>query len=81
MCMHIHKVTRKVFTKTSARRSGTLKPSKQDGNYTTTLSHHSYILPTMPCVSCVHRRVAEGSGLGSAGCVVHVHGRGRNKVY
>ena len=26
----------------------------------------------MPCVSGVHRRVMEGSGVGSAGCVVHV---------
>ena len=30
------------------------------------------ILPTMPCVCCVHRRVVEDSGQGSAGCVVHV---------
>ena len=32
------------------------------------------ILPTMPCVSSgVHRRVVEGSGMGSPGCVVHVY--------
>ena len=30
------------------------------------------ILPTMPCVCCVHRRVVEGSGVGSARCVMHV---------
>ena len=31
------------------------------------------ILPTMfVFVSCVHRRVVEGSGMGSAGCGVHV---------
>ena len=26
----------------------------------------------MPCVSCVHRTIVEGSGLGSVGCIVHV---------
>ena len=31
------------------------------------------ILPTMFCVSGVHRRVVEGRGVGSPGCVVHVH--------
>ena len=45
-------------------------------NDTTILSHHPYtscaILPTMLCVSCVHRRVVEGSGVDSAGGVVHV---------
>ena len=30
------------------------------------------ILPTMPYFCCVHRRIMEGSGVGSAGCVVHV---------
>ena len=29
------------------------------------------ILPTVLCVSCVHRKVVEGSGIGSAGCGVH----------
>ena len=27
----------------------------------------------MPCVSGVHRRVVEGSEVGSPGCVVHVY--------
>ena len=31
------------------------------------------ILPTMFCVIGVHRRVVEGRGVGSPGCVVHVH--------
>ena len=26
----------------------------------------------MPCVSCMYRKVVEGSGVGSAGCVGHV---------
>ena len=26
----------------------------------------------MPCVCCVYKRVVEGSGVGSAGCVMHV---------
>ena len=62
------------------------KPTKLDGNDTTTLSHHPYILcpfavtcTNMLCVfvNCVQRRVVEGSGVGSGGCVVHfvVHGK------
>ena len=61
--------------KTSACRNETLKkPTKLDGNETTTLLHHPTscaILPplTQICfvfVSCVQRRVVEGSGVGSA---------------
>ena len=42
-------------------------------NDTTTLSHHPYILChfAMLSVCCVQRRVVEGSGIGSGGCVVH----------
>ena len=66
--------------KTSACRNGTLKPSKLDGNDTTTLSHHPHILchfaatyTNVLCVcSCLQKRVVEGSGVGSAGCEVHV---------
>jgi len=54
-------------------------------NDTTTLSHHPYILCHFAAtykyacyvfVSCVQRRVVEGSWVGSGGCVVHfdVHG-------
>ena len=51
--------------------------SKTSGNNATTHSHHPYIVP-FSCqlcfvfVSCVHRRVVEGSGEGSGGCIVHV---------
>ena len=56
------------------------KTSKLDGNDSTTLSHHTYILchfaatyTNMLCVcSCAQRRVVEGSVVGNAGCVVHV---------
>ena len=41
--------------------------------YFHTISTTCAILPTMPCVCCVHRRVLEGSGVGSAGCVYVVH--------
>ena len=50
------------------------KPAQQDGNDTTTHSHH-------PCILChfadyalclLARSVVEGSGVGSAVCVVHV---------
>ena len=62
------------------------KPTKLDGNDTTTLSHHPYILYhfatmhlhkyALSLFSCVQRRVVEGSWVGSGGCVVHfdVHG-------
>ena len=30
------------------------------------------ILPTMPCVMCIYRRVVEGTGVVSAGCAVRV---------
>ena len=58
-----------------------IEPSKLDGNYTLTLSHHPYnscaiLLPLKQIyfvfVSCVQRRVVEGSVVSSAGCVVHV---------
>ena len=54
------------------------KPAKLDGNDTTTLSHHSDILFHFVnyafCLLCatVHRSIVEGSGVGSAGCEVHV---------
>ena len=52
------------------------KPAKQDGNDTTTHSHHPYILChfancVFVFVSCVHRRVVEGSGKGIAVCRAH----------
>ena len=59
--------------KTSTCRDGTLKnqPNKMG-----TTPQHFHTIPTscasLPCVSSVHRRVIEGSGLGSAGCVGHV---------
>ena len=56
------------------------KPTKLDLEWPKTLSHHptssAYLLSlTQICfvfVSCVQRRVVEGSQLGSGGCVVHV---------
>ena len=50
------------------------KPAKEDGNDTTTLSHHPYILCHFANygLCCVHMRVAEGSGFSSAVCAVHV---------
>ena len=54
------------------------KPAKQDGNDTITHSHHLYILCHFAnyslclLVTYVHRGVVEGSGVGSAGCGVHV---------
>ena len=56
------------------------KPTKLDGKDTTTFSHHPYILYHFAAchlhiricfvfVSCVQRRVVEGSVVGSAGCV------------
>ena len=63
--------------KTSACRDGTLK--NQPNEMGTTLQHiHTIptscaILPTMfSVVVCIYRRVVEGIGEGSAGCVVHV---------
>jgi len=66
---------------------GSLKnqPNYVDGNDTTALSPHPYILCrfavtytlNMLCVGCVQRRVVEGSGVSSGGCVVvhfDVHG-------
>ena len=64
--------------KTSTCRDGNPQnPAKQDGNDTTILSTiptSCAIFPTMFCVSGVHMRVVEGRGVGSPGCVVHVHG-------
>ena len=39
------------------------------------ISYHPYILghfANYACICCMHRRVVDGSGVGSAGCVVHV---------
>ena len=40
-------------------------------------TQHFHIMPKscaiLPWVGCVHERVVEGSGLGSAGCAVQVH--------
>ena len=51
-------------------------PQKLDGNDTTMILHHSYILCHSSnyalCLLVVHRRVVEGSGVGTAGCGVHV---------
>ena len=67
----------KVFwIKTSVCRYGTLKtqPNKigTTPQYFHTIPTSCAILLTIPCICCVHRRVVEGSGVGSAGCVVHV---------
>ena len=57
-----------------------IKSQKLDGNDTAALSHHPYILCMLfchhlyknaLCLLVVQRRVVEGSGVGSAGCVVH----------
>ena len=66
--------SQKVFwTKTGACRDGTLKnqPNKMGmtPQHFHTIPTSCAILPTMLCVSCVHSRVVEGSGLGSAGCM------------
>ena len=56
--------------KTSTCRDGTLK------NKMGTTPQHFHTIPTscasLLCVSSVHWRVIEGSGLGSAGCVGHI---------
>ena len=50
----------------------TQKPAKQDGNDTTTLSHHLYILCHFATMPCVLRRIVENNGVDSTGCVVYV---------
>ena len=51
---------------------------KNQGNDTTILSDHPYFLwhfandALIICVACIGARAVEGSGVGSAGCVVHV---------
>ena len=49
-------------------------------HFHTILTFCEILLPlTQICfvfMSCVHRRVVEGSGVGSAGCVVHVNVHG-----
>ena len=72
-----NKSHKKVFQrKTSACRDGTLK---NQPNKMRTTPQHTPSLHLVPfcqlcfvLVSCVHRRVVEGSGEGSGGCVVHV---------
>ena len=53
---------------------GTIKhqPNKMGmtSQYLHTIPTSCAIFSTMPCVCCVHTRVVEGSGEGSAGCVV-----------
>ena len=58
--------------KTRTCRDGALKTNPTNGNDTTTLSHHPYILYHFATayrnlfVSCVQRRVVEGSVVSSA---------------
>ena len=57
-----------------------MDPQKADENDTTTLPYHPYILchfaatytNMLVFVSCVQRRVVEGSVVGSAGCALQV---------
>ena len=53
-----------------------MEPSQNQPKEVGTTPQHFHTISTscviLPCVSCVHMRVIEGSGLGSAGCVVHV---------
>ena len=60
--------------KTSACRDGTLKnqPNKM-GMIPQYFPLSLHLVPTMPCVSGVHRRVVEGSGVVIPGGVVHVY--------
>ena len=62
--------------KTSACRDGILKnqPNKMGmaPQYFHKIPTSCAILPTMPCVCYVHRRVVESNGVGIAGCAVHV---------
>ena len=51
------------------------KPAKQDGNDTIILSHHPCFANYALSLLCAYRRVVEGSGVGSAGCVVHAYRR------
>ena len=34
--------------------------------------YREHCFSSIPSICCVHRRVVEGSGVGSAGCIVHV---------
>ena len=61
------------------------KPTKLDGNDTmqNTFTPSLHLVPfchhlhkLCVCYNCVHRRVVEGSAVGIAGCVVHVHVHG-----
>ena len=45
------------------------KSTKHDGMTPQYFHIIPIYLPTVPCVCCVHRRVVEGSGVHSAGCV------------
>jgi len=47
--------------------------TRQEWQYFHTIPTSCVILPT---IKCVHRRVVEDSGVGSAGCLVHVHVHG-----
>ena len=60
--------------KTSACRDGTLKnqPNKMDNTFTPSLHLVSFRKLWFVFVSYVHRGVVESSGVGSAGCGVHV---------
>ena len=71
------------YSHKKACRDGTRNDTRND---TTILSHYHYILchfaATLLFVSCVQRRVVEGSGVSSGGCVVHfdVHAWGVSYV-
>ena len=55
---------------------GTLKKQLNKIGMTTQHFHNILtscaILPSMPCVCCVHSRVVEGSGEGSVGRKLHI---------
>ena len=68
-----YKVTKK-FSKGKQAHVG-MEPSNKmrtTPQHINTIPTSCAILETMLCASCVHRRVVEGSGEGSGGCVVHV---------
>ena len=65
------------WMKSSTFRDGTLK--KKQNSQTRWEWHYNTFTPSLHlvpfcqlCVCCVHRRVMDGNGVGSAGCVVHV---------
>ena len=68
-------VTESFLNEKSAVGMESQKPAKQDGNDTIILSHHPCFANYALSLLCAYRRVVEGSGVGSAGCVVHAYRR------